>query len=1693
MAAQKLAFRPVPLQQPRPALPSTDMAKYRSAPSSPTSSSNTSSSSKRRVRSFDDSEEENASSNSDDSAESDGEDVDPRLLSQLSSLLQQQRSKRASQSNVLQAPAGVQRASRMAAAQPPSHRIQVEAYGTRTQVLESLGLDSKDAHSIPYEELVQMCETRHQKSGRTGWQRGSGLRITDPQERRAGERCVLLRTQVALMCNFPWLLPNDAAPYMHSERLDRCFHINALSNGRTKRGKREGASTQVSRIDKSRVSRSEAAACAATMLEMALIRHHKRISQGALVLSPLASNAFDLGGALGVTSKASNVLVVGSALLPYNCMPVQLATGDAYDAALTVARAQLEDRAITVALGNLSTHLDAICLSIANPDHVDAEFDCCWAAIVLMAHLSHHPLGIALISKLAPRMTNFQLERMRSLESYGRTEILRRINQANREFNKQQKGASSGGKGARKAPRVVKEEGDGDDDVVAEGLVADRATLGDPSISDMRFWTWALRSPHASCLATLIAGSEDTARDAAMRTLHKQAPGSNILYNKTVTDAAEDHAVSVNAEMDGIILRKKKKLCRLGPVPRFLRFVTAVAPEQKLIAQGFGGKRINMLSGHSIQCHVVEAFGMQKLPDDSSCTTVHVARRVVPGSHPTAPSGCLASQRIAILHSLASRPLRSPSDEAHLPAFCERTAIRSAIRLATQDERSGSTFGTGKGKMAAETARIKRQLEMSNTDDSAKMLLTSVTGLTRSWISTRTFVHRSELNGLTPGSVLCAAIQKQMDEPAATSNASDAPDAPPPLAEAVARGGGCMPVGERVAIRGDPGRRGRMQHPESTRHGLALRIDQIVRNAFRQTPNPTQRGARPCRTLMLEPVKCGLSVCTNDAPVDHYAPPAFAALCETDVEFDGKSWSECPERLFGPADGVDKLDDYVPAIAWKQLCADGAVRIVDVVARGMRMRLGQYTIDAEAGDDQPEEERKQFEAEEQVWKSAVLEGGDEICYDDVTRGLAHLLLAAASQASLISDFGESIAGQHMIVFVANSRGVRVPDNCFVANLTVYDALYAHRTGLEPQCCGTRYEGQYGAIYDDGRCSMGIAAHNHVSDNRLHGSGHLSQSFADACAMRLGSRKYAIHYTKEGTPVHRPPETCGEPHGIIPGVHRALEHYVGALELVRKRILRRTDDGVSEILLPSTGPYSQQLDPDSEPGCALVQAARGTRVGSAKAVEEGRMPLADSTDERLALLREPLFRRPQRTQQQYNFFEKSYDYATTFHGAAALLSQIAVLASTSNGLHECNDAEESKRIAKEIVQSLHGGLCNWHSGAQEDTRSHCLLYSICMILLGCMYPASWTIGKRMLPYCYGRAAAICARRLDHRIRTHGKEVEVEQAQTLDEEGEEGEDDADDEWEEVGVPPCDDGVDGVDGYSLKQLLEGEGEDPELLEDAKKRWSAFCRADAPNRCAWQAGVAPLLECMIANNGAPPACPQEIDRLRTCLENAVQAAWLVHSPDGFQRPPATCPCSDVDFGKIRTYHIKQVYVGGLNGQPADPRTGLVGMRAFQFRQVLMLLMGAHLKRVDPDMKEEVNVVANDGQLCERNSSNPWAEGEHGDERTIKAISPAQCDRDTDCFGTREERKRVCRAQMEAYDLNFQLLEPAYLHLQDPLPIKTRMRGRSGECDIMQAMVRSNAASNAETTSWERDAEYLLSKASMSEASAQSIHALHR
>jgi hypothetical protein len=138
-----------------------------------------------------------------------------------------------------------------------------------------------------------------------------------------------------------------------------------------------------------------------------------------------------------------------SSRLIFNASPTKLGSGCVMAAARKLARAELEDCAISERMGSSNHMLEGVCRAITSPG--EYQLDAVWASWTLVVYLTCHPEGRVLLRDTG--LTDVDYQTAQAFEMYGRAEITRRA----RLEAQQQQNFASGRK--RKLPGGPREEG----------------------------------------------------------------------------------------------------------------------------------------------------------------------------------------------------------------------------------------------------------------------------------------------------------------------------------------------------------------------------------------------------------------------------------------------------------------------------------------------------------------------------------------------------------------------------------------------------------------------------------------------------------------------------------------------------------------------------------------------------------------------------------------------------------------------------------------------------------------------------------------------------------------------------------------------------------------------------------------------------------------------------------------------------------------------------------------------------------------------------------------------------------------------------------------------------------------------------------------------------------------------------------
>lgn len=469
---------------------------------------------------------------------------------------------------------------------------------------------------------------------------------------------------------------------------------------------------------------------------------------------------------------------------------------------------------------------------------------------------------------------------------------------------------------------------------------------------------------------------------------------------------------------------------------------------------------------------------------------------------------------------------------------------------------------------------------------------------------------------------------------------------------------------------------------------------------------------------------------------------------------------------------------------------------------------------------------------------------------------------------------------------------------------------------------------------------------------------------------------------------------GIPHNFIVGVHSAMQPHAEFLETARKLTGRGDRPTVDSVMVLPFSAWTQALRPDVEE--KFDASLRGCfREELEVTVGTGRAHLPDATAEADAIVTEPLFRRPQQVSSGDCPFATAYEAVDTFFNAANTLALVARC---------CGHAHDATATSCACVARLHAVVDSF--ALKRETSEHkrplcgkepcdAAWAADALVLLNVMYPTTLTVGDDALLPGVAKTAPF----VQQLLRGDG------------------------------------GCKAVRHLYLSDVATTTTEE---RNEVRKFWRAF-RRDDPSRCAWKWGVAPLLEALLANNGSHNQSRDVRKRVKEALENAARAVWLVHSPDGVERPPRGNPAAEVSSPMhLARHQIDPTFVGNEELGIVQ-RGALIGIKPHSYRQVLAELCGAHI----PDV--ECNVALNEGGLGLRVSSDPMILDRDGEERTDKSVSPIQTEGDEVGYGKRSDKKVGSINQKQGWDKNAQRMAPLFTAVEQPRPAAVRARGEFG------------------------------------------------
>jgi len=847
-------------------------------------------------------------------------------------------------------------------------------------------------------------------------------------------------------------------------------------------------------------------------------------------------------------------------------------------------------------------------------------------------------------------------------------------------------------------------------------------------------------------------------------------------------------------------------------------------------------------------------IGLARVPNAARSAAIHACAR------PPAELRPPRAARLSVLHSVAVQEFRPRSEHAPTaPGVFERYRKIASIRA---DDRVAR--GHQKPKLSAvEIARVGK-LENYVAAECERALPSAASGVTRSFVAMETvfFVHEQTFASarvlVDEGERLQAKLAAMRVETRETELLT---------AQLMARG-------VRTPVRSEP----------FCLPAPALAVGLRMNGLLQSMMKGRSRKNEPCKVLL--GVHSSAEVARETPLVSDMEPLPLASITDFDVRF-------APGNLTGGGAGAGagagapsaRLHER-PAKVALHVGIDAAVRVPEVVAR----------------------------------------------LTDIHQQRA-VLYTAASQASRIGELGATVSAAAANANIAGSKkiNVRRHSNLHLSNsltslvpprwqcadvntlpcLSAFNAYVGGITNVQRSFQGTPYSGAYGPPVDSGITCSGLLAHYYRSDNRGHGSMTLSQACADECAavfaqhhhVPIGKKQYAA----------RPIGTRGVPHGLVPGVHAALDDLVEALaEHTRQHAIESAPWTVQGVFVVPLSGATQALRPDVE-STADSTIRTCVRDPTDNSCATGRSYLPDATCEEAAIFAEPLWRRPCQASVGDNPFASAYEYADSLWN---LMNTLTIIAERVGG-----------------VVALRQLITEFHRSPEEHAasagrRDYLWALDACVLIFGALYPRDHRIAKPVVPDCYAQAHAALNRETNARLV--------------------GEDEA----AQSGSPLC-------------ALLPGAA-GRMLWEEARALWARFSTRPA-SLCPWCVGVAPMLELLRRHNGAYALTREDVAEHRERVNTlASRAAWLAYSEDGTHAPSAPNPAAGcATMHDVRRPTLDPVFVAQGEGLEIEPRGGLVALKGYQLREIYALLMGSHLlpeRGADGPPHPGVQVYRNEG-----------------------------------------------------------------------------------------------------------------------------------
>ena len=594
-----------------------------------------------------------------------------------------------------------------------------------------------------------------------------------------------------------------------------------------------------------------------------------------------------------------------------------------------------------------------------------------------------------------------------------------------------------------------------------------------------------------------------------------------------------------------------------------------------------------------------------------------------------------------------------------------------------------------------------------------------------------------------------------------------------------------------------------------------------------------------------------------------------------------------------------------------------------------------------------------------------------------------------------SQVGSACMSDEVIAWWNNGQRIQPRIDCSsMLMLTVFNVYLGGRTNLVRSMVGTPWEGCYPSCLDPGVTPFGLGGRNY-SDDRNPAMFYISSETSEEYARQFAKHSAIRTGLDQGQWDQRPPPTRGVPHGLIPGVHAALNPYVDALRSAHS-LLSLPDNHQCELVVFPVSPYAQQL------GCPIPSPEWHVDPLPPHIRHEyqSRAVNSDNTDPSVAIASSPRMMPPSQLYSSDNCFETGLEEIGCVVMAASYMAMLAKWLSIA--------CESSKASNQFKVKLLHSLICR-HLNDGVPTVNGTIPTFLDTERSKETFEFEWKPGFHSMA-----ARAVMVLNL---IYTSNQDI--------------------------GLPVLHPDVAQTTGKCVHDDCPRSSVDVSAARRVLEWWSMFDCEDH-SRCAWSNGVAKLILCLLNDDGNHSMHTSDFHATREALDCTIMSTYWVHSRNGTIAIPVSSPLHGITSPQqVNRSHVDGCFVLRERWRHRSSACGgIVGVKFFQMQQ-LFVLLESHGCASPP----EIQIYRCGGQMLIRMSSDasdaPVAqESSRKKADKEKRYLCALLEKDIESQGTIQDRQKVCLQCRSAWDKNMINLLPIFLPIRTPLPDRERFSG---------------------------------------------------